>query len=95
MTCEPDAATVALEQLAAALEPGEFATTLVTRAGRVPSLWVLCRRSGAAQEARAQDGWYWWEWAEAIAPADDPLAAAHKITAALRDAPHREPTRGR
>jgi hypothetical protein len=72
----------ALEQLATALGP-QFSTTLVTEAGHRPRLAVTCRDTRAGHDVLADDsGRYWWPWAEPIA--DDPLAAACQITAALR-----------
>ena len=32
----------------------------------------------------ARDGWYWWPWAERIAPADDIQKAAALIEASMR-----------
>jgi hypothetical protein len=75
----------ALERLATALDPGEFAAILVTRAGRRPRLAVVDRRTCAGEDVYADDsGWFWWAWAEPIAATDDPLTAAHLVTAALR-----------
>jgi hypothetical protein len=76
-------APAALERLAAALGPG-FSTVFVNGTGR-PCLAVADRRTLAAAEVYADEGgWFWWAWAERIAPADDPLAAAHRVTSALR-----------
>ncbi|HEY5989105.1 MAG TPA: hypothetical protein VIV12_22400 [Streptosporangiaceae bacterium] len=58
MMCRAQAGSVALERVAAALEPGEFATTLVTGTGRAPRVWVVCRRSGVAEQIHVLDGWY-------------------------------------
>jgi hypothetical protein len=77
----------ALERLAAALDPGEFATTLVTGTARRPYLTVTSRRAGTEQTVYADRSWYWWEWAEPIAATVDPLTAASKVTTALRAIP--------
>ena len=75
-----------LERLAQALDPAEFSTALVMGGGRRPVLTVASRRTLAAEDIYA-DGWFWWSWAERIAPADDPLTAARLVTAVLRAAP--------
>lgn len=78
---------VALERLAAALGPGEFATVMVTAPGQPPRLSVVSRHTGAAEEIYADDLAYWWEWAEKISTHDDPLTAAHHVAATLRAVP--------
>jgi hypothetical protein len=78
------AADGALEQLAIALGP-QFVTAMVTGTGRHPRLSVTCRDTRASGDVLADDrGWFWWPWAEPIAATDDPLAAAHQVSAALR-----------
>jgi hypothetical protein len=80
----PASGPAALENLAAALGP-IFATTLVTGTGRPPRLTVINRRTCAGEDIYADDGgWFLWPWAERIAATDDPLTAAHWVTAALR-----------
>jgi hypothetical protein len=80
----PDSDPAALDRLATALGR-QFATTLVNSPGRRPRLSVTCRHTRAAGDIYADDsGWYWWGCAERIATTDDPLTAAHRITAALR-----------
>jgi hypothetical protein len=72
----------ALERLAIALGP-QFITVFVHQAGHRPCLAVVDRETRAAAEVYADDnGRLWWPWAERIT--DDPLAAAHQVTAALR-----------
>jgi hypothetical protein len=83
---EAGSAPAALERLSFALDPAEFSTTLVHGTGRRPVLTVECRQTRAVEDIYA-DGWFWWSWAERIAPADDPLTAAHLITAVLRATP--------
>jgi hypothetical protein len=83
----PGSAVVALEQLAAALGAGEFATVLVAAPGRPPALSVVSRYTCAAEEIYADEVAYWWGCAERISPADDPLAAAHRVADVLRSMP--------
>jgi len=79
-----NSAPAALERLATALGPG-FSTTLVTGAGRPDRLTVIDRRTCAGEDIYADNrGWFWWPWAERIAGTGDPLAAACRVTAALR-----------
>ena len=73
----------ALEALAAALDPGDFATTLVTGEGRVPHLNVTSRHAQFGEDIYADSQCYWWSWAERIADTGDPQAAARKIAAVL------------
>lgn len=82
-----DSAIAALERLAAAL-PGEvYATTLTCGQGWPPHLAVAHRELRLTEGIYAQDGWYWWGWAERIAPITDPDTAARKVTSRLRAAP--------
>lgn len=78
-----DGARAALESLAAALDPRNFATTLVTGQGRPPRLTVTSRHAALAEDVCAQDGWLWWSWGERLAPFEDAPAAAGKIATAL------------
>lgn len=81
----------ALEQLAAALDSREYATTLLTSHGQTPRLTVVSRLTTAlAEDIYAGNGWYWWGWAEQLAPIADVPSAAHKIATVLRTIP--EPT---
>jgi hypothetical protein len=77
----------ALERLAAALDPGEFATALVTGTSGRLYLTVTSRRAGMELTIYADRSWYWREWAEPIAATVDPVTAAHKVAAALRAVP--------
>jgi hypothetical protein len=80
----PGSGPAALEQLASALGPA-FITALTAGTGHRPRLSVTCRDTHAGEDVYADEaGWYWWPWAERIAPASDPLAAAYLVTAALR-----------
>ncbi len=77
-----------LEALAADLKDRGF-TTKITPYGRYPSLDVINRTAARLSEqvyaALAPDGsiWFWWSWAERIAPAHQPGTAAAKIAHVL------------
>lgn len=76
----------ALERLAGQLDSGTLAVTLVTGNGW-PSLKVTSRHASQLTEhIYASSGWFWWSWAERLAPVDDLAAAAAKITRVLRAA---------
>jgi hypothetical protein len=77
----------ALETLATALDPGEFVTALVTGTGRRPCLTVTSRHAGVEQDVYADPAFYWSGTAEPLAPAGDPLTAAHRVATTLRAAP--------
>lgn len=63
---------------------------LLTPTGRLPSLRVanpaLSRLSEDVYVGRGRDGvwWFWWPWAERIAPGEDCAAAAALIARVLR-----------
>jgi hypothetical protein len=84
-----------LEGLAEELARLGLSTRLMTPAGRVPSLHVVNPAASRLAEdvyvGRSQDGlcWFWWPWAERIAPGDDMVAAATLIARVLsaRDQP--------
>jgi hypothetical protein len=73
----------ALERLAAALSPRDFATTLVTGNGRPARLTVASRHTPLSEEITAARHAYRWSWAEPIAPLGDPLTAARRIARML------------
>jgi hypothetical protein len=85
------AATAALERLAAALDPGEFALTLTTSPGHPPCLSVASRHAAIGGDIYADHRAYWWSWSEPIAPVTDPAAAARKIASTLRAIPAAHP----
>ena len=74
-----------LERLAGALTALALRPRLVTPPGRVPSLHVVNPAAPALAEdvyaGQSQDGqwWFWWSWAERIAPGDDLTATATRI----------------
>jgi hypothetical protein len=88
MTTTPRDPRTALASLAAALDPGEFATTLLTGTGRRPCLTITSRHARAEQDVYADHTSYWSGTAEPIAPVSDPLIAANRVTTTLRAAPN-------
>jgi hypothetical protein len=78
-----------LESLAAELSGRGLQTRLMTPVGRVPSLHVVnpavSRLAEDVYVGRSQDGlwWFWWPWAERIAPGDEIVAAASAIAKVL------------
>jgi len=78
-----------LEKLAEHLSRCGLRTRLMTPVGRIPSLRVVnpavSRLSEDVYVGRSQDGlwWFWWPWAERIAPGDDAAQAAAMIAKVL------------
>jgi len=79
-----------LGDLAAVLAAHGLATKIVTPAGRLPRLHAtnpavprLCEDVYAACGPDGS-GWFWWPWAERIAPDDDVPAAAAAVAKVLR-----------
>jgi hypothetical protein len=77
----------ALVRLDTALDSREFATTLVTGDGRRPCLTVASRTTPAAEHVYADGARFWWAWGHPIGTVEDPLTAAHRVTALLRAIP--------
>lgn len=78
-----DAEVTALETLAAALNPDDVVTTLVSGEGRVPHLSVVSRHAQIGEDIYAADGYFWWPWAERLVPLHDVPQAARKIAHVL------------
>jgi hypothetical protein len=77
-----------LESLGDELRVRGFAVRLMIPQGGPPSLHVVNPRASALAEnilAESTAGvwWFWWSWAERIAPADDPAEAADRVTRVL------------
>lgn len=78
-----------LESLALELVRLGLTTRLMAPAGRMPSLHVVNPAAARLAEdvyvGRSQDGmwWFWWPWAERIAPGDEMAAAAALISRVL------------
>jgi len=69
---QPAPSQAALETLAAALDPRDFATTLTTTPGRPPRLTVTSRHAALGDDVYADQQAFCWSWAEPIAPLGDP-----------------------
>ena len=85
------AGVAALEELATALDPREFAAILVTGREQRPCLTVTHRITRVTEDIYADRSTYWWSWAQPITVTSDPLAAAHRVTAFLRADPGARP----
>ncbi len=78
-----------LEGLAEELTKHGLTTRLMVPPGRVPSLHVVNPAASRLAEdvyvGRSQDGlwWFWWPWAERIAPGDQLASAAASIARVL------------
>lgn len=81
-----------LEYLASLLDPRDHVTVLITGNTRPPRLAIAHRRLPLAEDVYADARYYWWGYAERIAPVTDPAAAARAITIRLRALP--EPAHG-
>jgi hypothetical protein len=80
-----------LDVLAAHLRTRGWTTYINTPAGRLASLFVQdphrraeCGDILAAPDGTTGDWWYWFSWAERIAPVHPPAAAADAIIAACQ-----------
>jgi len=76
----------ALENLDAALDPADYATTLTTGPGRT-SLSVTSRHAQIGDDIWADNRAYYYSWGEWIAPISDPATAARMISVVLRAMP--------
>jgi hypothetical protein len=93
MTAEPSMPRLdglaRLEGLANRLADRGLRARLMTPPGRVPSLHVVNPAVTSLAEdvyaGRAQDGlwWFWWSWADQIAPGEDLEGAAAVISRVL------------
>ncbi|HEX6933814.1 MAG TPA: hypothetical protein VF162_16845 [Streptosporangiaceae bacterium] len=78
-----------LEGLATELGKRGLTTRLITPPGRMPSLHVVnpvvSRLAEDVYVGRSQDGlwWFWWPWAQRIAPGDELATAAAQIARVL------------
>ncbi len=74
-----------LEKLAAEIDSRSYLARVVTHAGRRPCLQVRNRQAAVLTEnIYAGEGFYWWGWAERIAPVADVAAAAELVMRVLR-----------
>ena len=72
----------ALENLDAALDPHDYATTLTTGPGRT-CLSVTSRHAAIGDDIWADHRAYYYSWGEWIAPISDPATAARMIGTVL------------
>jgi hypothetical protein len=90
MSDSDNTGTAELEKLAAELDGKTYAVTLVTTTGRRPCLSITNRQAVQLTEfiyaAPADDGqgWFWWGWAQQIAPVTDLADAAAAVDRVLR-----------
>ena len=85
MTAGDTVDTTALEKLGAELNVRGFEAHLVTPPGKQPWLAVHNPRAEVmSEDIMMQAGWFWWPWADRIAPAADVPAAAARVAAVLR-----------
>jgi hypothetical protein len=74
-----------LECLAAELPAEEYDTRLVITHGRPPHLHVRNLSAGVlAEDVLVEAGWFWYSFAERIAPVTEPAVAAGKVARVLR-----------
>ena len=79
--------TAALERLAAELGALGYQTRLIHPAPEMPSLEVSNPRARTlCDRILVQSGWFWWSWAERLAPSHDITTAAAIIARVLRTA---------
>jgi hypothetical protein len=79
------AGTAELEKLAAELDSQKYAVSLVTSDGRRSHLTITNRKAlQLTENIYCAEGWFWWGWAERIAPVADLAAAAATIARVLR-----------
>jgi hypothetical protein len=79
-----EADVTSLEKLAAELRARGFETRLAVPQGHVPSLSVINPQATALSETVvAGEDWFWWSWAEKVAPVADVSEAAGVIARVL------------
>jgi len=90
-----------LDVLAAQMHARGWSAYITTPAGRLASLFVQdphdrprCGDIVAARDTITGRWWYWFSWAERIAPADAPAAAADAIISAFQRPPDDPPEPG-
>lgn len=74
-----------LESLAAELPAGQYHARLVVADGKRPRLHVRNRSAGVlSEDVLVEAGWFWYSFAERIAPVTEVCTAAGKIARVLR-----------
>jgi hypothetical protein len=80
--------TAALEKLAAELNSRGYDTRLTVHDGQLPRLAVINPAATTlAETVMAYAEWFWWPWADRIAPEADVATAADAIVRVLALAP--------
>jgi hypothetical protein len=74
----------ALRQLADAIDPRDFISTLTAALDPAPCLRIANRHGPLAEDIYADARSYWWSWGEPISAVDDVVAAARKVAAVLK-----------
>ena len=87
VTAITDLQRAALEALAAALDPGDFVTTLTAHHDRAACLAVTSRHAAIGDDIWADHRAYYYSWGEWIASVSDPSTAARMISSVLRAVP--------
>jgi hypothetical protein len=88
MVHAPGNDTAALEKLAAELNARGYEARLIVPDGRPPWLAVINPAATMLEETvMAYAEWFWWPWADRIAPAADAATAADAIARVLALAP--------
>ncbi len=75
----------ALEHLAAELAARGYDTQLATGPDAAP--WLAVRNPDAtmlSETVSAHEDWFWWPWADRIAPTADVSQAANRVASVLR-----------
>ncbi len=83
-------AASALEDLAAELAARGYETQLATGPDAAP--WLAVRNPDAtmlSETVSAHEEWFWWPWADRIAPTADVSQAANRVASVLRAEPAR------
>jgi hypothetical protein len=84
MVHAPGSDTAALEKLAAELNARGYESRLIVPDGRPPWLAVINPAATMlAETVMAYAEWFWWPWADRIAPAVDVATAADAIVRVL------------
>jgi hypothetical protein len=82
---EDEDPTAALEKLAAELTARGYRTPALSAHGRPPSLTVANPAASMLTETvMAEAGWFWWPWADRIAPVSEVAVAAERVARVLR-----------
>ncbi|MDX6390111.1 MAG: hypothetical protein QOJ73_1174 [Streptosporangiaceae bacterium] len=88
MVHAPGDDTAALEKLAAELNARGYEARLTVPDGQLPWLAVINPAATMlAETVMAHAEWFWWPWADRIAPAADAATAADAIARVLALAP--------